>query len=86
MQTFNLSIVTPDSTLFEGEVVAAILPGVEGFFEILANHAPIIAMVKNGTIQITDQDEKNSEIEIEEGFFEFSHNKGILLTMPQVQK
>lgn len=82
MQMFNLVIVTPDTTLFEGDVTAAIFPGKEGAFEILPNHAPIIAMIKSGVIEIIDKDHKRSQLKVEEGFFEFSHNKGILLTMP----
>jgi F-type H+-transporting ATPase subunit epsilon len=81
MQTFNLRILTPEQTLFEGEVIATILPGVEGFFEILAHHAPLIAMLKAGEVEITDKQGMKQFISIEESFFEFHQNKGILLTV-----
>lgn len=80
MQTFNLLITTPEATLFHDDILAAILPGTEGRFEILAHHAPIIAMVKVGYVEITDIKKKKHRISIQEGFFEFYHQKGMLLS------
>lgn len=80
MQTFNLLIATPETTVFHDDIVAAIFPGTEGRFEILAHHAPIIAMVKTGYVEITDKQRKKHRISIQEGFFEFVHMKGTLLS------
>jgi F-type H+-transporting ATPase subunit epsilon len=39
----KLDIVTPEGALFSGEVDSIVVPGVNGAFEMLNNHAPIIA-------------------------------------------
>lgn len=80
MQTYKLVIMTPETTLFEDEVVAAIFPGIEGSFETLAHHAPLIAMVKAGTVVIIDKHKKKLRLTIEEGFYQFQHNSAVLLT------
>ena len=45
-----LEIVSPEATLFAGEVTSVTVPGVEGEFQMLNNHAPIVSTIKvNGT-------------------------------------
>ena len=48
-----LDILTPEKLLFEGEVKSIKLPGTNGEFEILNNHAPIISTLSKGDIYIT---------------------------------
>ena len=47
-----LEIVSPEATLFKGEVTSVSLPGVDGSFQILNNHAPIVSILKQGTVKI----------------------------------
>ena len=47
-----LEIVSPEKTLFSGEVSSVIVPGTEGSFQILNNHAPIVSTLKNGLIKL----------------------------------
>jgi len=51
----NLEITTPDKTIFEGEVSLVQLPGIDGSFELLNNHAPMISALKKGKIKIKDK-------------------------------
>ena len=48
----HLEIITPESNLFSGEVVAVQLPGKDGLFQVLNNHAPIISALTKGTIKV----------------------------------
>ena len=48
----KIEIVTPDTTIYEGEVSLAQLPGLDGSFEILNNHAPMIAALKKGKVKV----------------------------------
>ncbi len=48
-----LEIVSAEAKLFTGEVTAITLPGVDGSFQILNNHAPIVSLLKNGTVKIS---------------------------------
>ncbi len=54
----KLEIITPDKKLFEGSVNSAVFPGSEGSFGVLNNHAPMIATLKAGKVESTDQLEK----------------------------
>jgi len=47
-----LEIVTPEATLFTGEVESVSVPGVNGEFEMLNNHAPIVSILKQGYVKI----------------------------------
>ena len=48
-----LEIITPDKKVFEGEVVSAQFPGVNGSFEVLRGHAPLISTLERGQIRVT---------------------------------
>ncbi|MBN1650495.1 MAG: F0F1 ATP synthase subunit epsilon, partial [Bacteroidales bacterium] len=48
----NLQIVTPDSSLFDGEASLVKLPGIDGSFEVLENHAPLISVLKSGELKV----------------------------------
>ena len=47
-----LEIITPEVKLFEGEVSSATFPGKNGSFQVLKDHAPIIAMLGEGHIKM----------------------------------
>ena len=47
-----LEIVSPEATLFSSEVDSVVVPGVNGEFEMLSNHAPIVSILSEGTIRI----------------------------------
>jgi len=49
-----LEIITPDKKLFEGEVKAVTLPGIDGSLGILDKHAPLISALRKGSIVITE--------------------------------
>ncbi len=54
----KLEVITPEKTIFEGDVDAVSFPGIEGNFQVLDNHAPIISALAKGKIKI---DLKNAE-------------------------
>jgi len=48
----NLEIITPDTTIYKGEAELVQLPGIDGSFEILNNHAPLISALRHGKVKI----------------------------------
>ena len=50
-----LEIISPERTLFNADVESVNLPGVNGSFEILNNHAAIVSVLSKGTIKILGQ-------------------------------
>jgi len=75
----NLEIITPDKTVFTGEVDLVQLPGIDGLFEILNNHAPMIAALGKGRIKIMDAEKKLQYFEIKGGMLEVLENKVLVL-------
>jgi len=47
-----LEIVSPEATLFSGEVIAVTVPGINGEFQMLNNHAPIVSLLQEGKVRI----------------------------------
>ncbi|MGB0255766.1 MAG: FoF1 ATP synthase subunit delta/epsilon [Flavobacteriaceae bacterium] len=89
-----LEIISPEATLFQGEVTSVSLPGTKGSFQLLENHAPIVSTLQAGTvvikgsIDITEEAQsffasvtKNElHFELQSGTVEMKENKVILLS------
>jgi F-type H+-transporting ATPase subunit epsilon len=58
-----LEIVTPEATLFSGDVDSVAVPGVNGEFEMLNNHAPIVSLLKEGHVKIFGDIQLEEEVE-----------------------
>ena len=71
----KLDITTPDKQVFSGEVTLAQLPGSDGLFEILHNHAPMIAALGPGKIKVQDEAGKLQFFDIRGGVCEVLANK-----------
>ncbi len=48
-----LEIVSPEATLFSGDVDSVTVPGINGEFEMLQNHAAIVSLLKEGQVKIS---------------------------------
>lgn len=89
----HLEIVSPEATLFTGEVEAVTVPGLMGEFQILNNHAPIISLLAEGGVKIKGNIEVEEEhqdlfrkeasgkfvLDIRSGTLEFKDNRLIIL-------
>ena len=76
----NLEIITPDKTIYEGEAELVQLPGIDGSFEILNNHAPIISALKKGKVKVRkSKGSKDEFFEINGGVIEVLNNKVLVL-------
>ncbi|MCI2228653.1 hypothetical protein MC378_05700 [Polaribacter sp. MSW13] len=47
-----LEIVTPEAVLFSSEIDCLVVPGIDGDFQMLDNHAPIVSVLKEGLVKI----------------------------------
>ncbi len=87
-----LEIVSPEVTLFRGEVMSLSVPGINGDFEMLNNHAPIVSLLKKGTVRIIGDitlenavkhkftpTDKGVNLAINSGTIEMKDNKLIVL-------
>jgi F-type H+-transporting ATPase subunit epsilon len=48
----KLEIITPEASIFSGEVTSVTLPGLDGMFQVLNNHAPIISSLRAGEMKM----------------------------------
>lgn len=70
-----LEIITPDKKIYSGDVTAVKLPGADGSFGILKNHAPLISTLKTGKIKVTDNRNEVSYFDVKGGVVEVLGNK-----------
>lgn len=74
----NVEILTPEKTLFQGEAEVLTLPGTKGSFQILKNHAPLIANLGKGTLAIKTATQ-TEQFEVAGGLVEVLQNKVVVL-------
>jgi F-type H+-transporting ATPase subunit epsilon len=75
----NLEILTPEKKLFSDEVYGVQLPGVNGSFELLNKHAPLISALKTGRIKVLNDKTHTTFFEIRSGFVEVLNNRVTVL-------
>lgn len=73
-----LEILTPEKKIFEGDVTIVTFPGAEGSFQVMDNHAPLISLLKAGTVEYKGK-AGASRIGIVGGVVEVLKNKVIVL-------
>ena len=87
-----LEIVTPEASIFRGEVDSVTVPGVDGQFQMLNNHAPIVSLLQEGNVRIQGKlsfdeayqdrfksvDKTTSVLPIQSGTIELNDNKIII--------
>ncbi|MBT8187185.1 MAG: F0F1 ATP synthase subunit epsilon [Croceitalea sp.] len=88
-----LEIVSPEATLFAGEITAVTVPGINGEFQMLENHAPILSLLQEGLVKIkgdltideeylnkfSKADNGDTTLAISSGTVEMKDNKVIVL-------
>ena len=69
----KVKIISPEKVIYEGDSTLLQLPGIDGLFELLNNHAPIISILEKGTIRLVTKDNELS-FDIKGGVVECSSN------------
>lgn len=70
----NLEIITPDKKVFSGEVEVITLPGTDGSFQVLKDHAALVSTLGKGILKADKQ-----EFTIDGGVVEVLNNKVLVL-------
>lgn len=79
MNSFQAQILTPEGSLFDGDVTGVQVPGVMGSFEVKTLHADIISTLEIGQILIRKADGNNQHFAVSGGFVDVHNNKLNLL-------
>ena len=79
MKKFHLDVITPEKTVFDGDIVSLVVPAEGGSLGVLANHAPLITPVEIGDAKAVDADGKEVWFLLTDGFLEVESNHARLL-------
>lgn len=80
-RTLSVSLVTPEGDAYEGEAEMVIVPGAAGEIGVLARHAPLVALLKAGSVRIYEsiEPEEMREFAVGPGFFKVERDRAIAL-------
>jgi F-type H+-transporting ATPase subunit epsilon len=74
----QVEVLTPDKTLYTGEAEVITLPGVSGSFQIMTNHAAMIANLTAGQMEVKNGSNVET-FDVAGGLVEVIHNKVVVL-------
>ncbi len=77
--TFDVSVVTPDGPVFQGEARMLIVPGAAGEIGVLARHAPLVATLKSGSTRVHLGGTEVLEFATGPGFFKVETDRALAL-------
>ena len=78
-RTFRLQIVTPDRVILDGPVTSVTAPGVEGYFTVLAGHAPLVAELEIGELRYRDEQGDEHLLALHAGFLQVARDRTTIL-------
>lgn len=76
---FDVSLVTPDGAVFQGEAEMLIVPGAAGEIGVLARHAPLVATLKSGSTRVHLGGNEILEFATGPGFFKVETDVALAL-------
>ncbi len=79
MNTLQLEIVTPSGPIFNGSVTSVTLPGEEGEFGVLPDHASLTTLLSAGVIDFVKEDKVTESVVVNWGHVQVDENKVIVL-------
>ncbi len=77
---FKLTIATPEGIVFDGEVTSLIVPAAEGALGVWANHAPLVATLREGRLTYRSPDGAERTGTVSGGTVEVLKNRATILT------
>ena len=72
MAAFHFELVSPERLLFAGEVEAVIVPGSEGEFTVMRDHAPFMSTMKPGVVEVIETGSRKQRLFVRGGFADVS--------------
>jgi F-type H+-transporting ATPase subunit epsilon len=78
--TYKFKMLTPNRTVFDGEVVSVTAPGGAGYLGILAHHAPLITTLLSGDLSLRTPDGETQRFRIGKGLLKVANNEAVVLT------
>ncbi|MCP4182681.1 MAG: F0F1 ATP synthase subunit epsilon [Hyphomicrobiales bacterium] len=79
-ESFAFELVSPEKLVLSEQAMQVVVPGTEGYFTVMANHAPVIAMIKPGVVEVMLESGDLRRLLVRSGFADVSPNGLTLLT------
>ena len=76
---YPVELITPEGIAFQGEAEMLVVPGAAGELGILANHAPLISLLKPGETRITDDQGAVKRYATDDGYVQVRQNRAVVL-------
>lgn len=76
---FNLSIVTAEGLLYQGDIEMLVAPSVDGELGILTNHHPLVTKLGPGAMRVVKTDKTEQILFVNGGYLEVLNNKATIL-------
>ena len=83
---FDLTIISAESKVFEGEVENVLVPGMIGDFLVLSNHAPCISSIRPGFLEFSEGTSKKQRYFVSGGIIEIINNNVSVLVDSAIEK
>ena len=68
MASFAFELVSPERLLFAGDDESVVVPGTEGEFTVLKDHAPLMSTLKPGVVTVIETGAKETRLFVRGGF------------------
>lgn len=75
----QVEIISPEKKIYTGEAKLVQLPGSDGSFEIMQDHAPLISSLQEGSIRVISNEGATQNFDVKGGIIEVLKNKVIVL-------
>jgi F-type H+-transporting ATPase subunit epsilon len=76
---YPVELITPEGVAFSGDAERLVVPGVAGLLGILANHAPLVSMLKPGETHLTTAEGTVLRFATDDGYVQVRHNRALVL-------
>ena len=77
--TFSVTIISPEKQIYAGSAEHLLIPGSDGYFGVMANHASLVAELDYGILEVK-LNGNTTKIVIDAGFAEIKSNTVKILT------
>ena len=84
MANYQLTVISPQGKIFENKIEFLTAPAAEGSIGILANHAPMVALLGQGPLKIKESDTQEKKFIINSGVLEVNEQHQVLVLVDQI--
>jgi F-type H+-transporting ATPase subunit epsilon len=82
---YPVEVITPEGVAFAGDAEMLVVPGAAGELGILANHAPLVSLLRAGETRVTTADGDVRRYATDDGYLHVRKNHALVLVSEAVE-